>query len=73
MSVTGAVDWDQWLRRWDAQQTVYLPDRESRFDAMLDVVQALLPETFKELMVQLRQIAAVFKKEFADAGELVST
>jgi len=49
MSVTGAVDWDQWLRRWDAQQTVYLPDRESRFDAMLDVVQALLPETLVAL------------------------
>jgi hypothetical protein len=28
-----------------------------------------LPETFKELMGQLRQIAAIFKKEFAEAAE----
>ena len=41
MSGTSAVDWDQWLRRWDAQQTVYLPDRESRFDAMLDLAEML--------------------------------
>jgi 3-deoxy-7-phosphoheptulonate synthase len=38
-------------------------------EAQCDGPQALLPETFKELMGQLRQIAAVCKKEFADAGE----
>ena len=48
--MTGAmdlsVDWHQWLQRWDAQQTAYLPDREGRFGAMLDVLDILLPEEF---------------------------
>ena len=34
--------------------------------------QALLPETFKELMVQLRKIASILNKEFAEAGTLVA-
>ncbi len=41
-------------------------------DAQCDGPQALLPEMFKELMVQLRQIAAVHKREFADIAEPVS-
>jgi len=41
-------------------------------EAQCDGPQALLPETFKELMGQLRQIAAVLKKEFADVGETVA-
>jgi SAM-dependent methyltransferase len=28
-----------WIDRWDAQQQNYLPDREDRFTAMIDVVQ----------------------------------
>jgi len=28
-----------WAERWDAQQRAYLPDREDRFTAMLDVVE----------------------------------
>jgi 3-deoxy-7-phosphoheptulonate synthase len=40
-------------------------------EAQCDGPQALLPETFTELMKQLRQIAGIFNKEFADAGELV--
>lgn len=40
-------------------------------EAQCDGPQALLPETFKELMGQLRQIAAVTKKEFAEIGEAV--
>lgn len=40
------MDWQAWLRRWDAQQTGYLPDREERFTAMLDVLEVLLPEEF---------------------------
>src|SRR3954453_1327336 len=39
-------------------------------EAQCDGPQALLPEMFKELMGQLRQIAAVTKKEFAEVGEL---
>ena len=38
-------------------------------EALCDGPQALLPEVFKELMVQLRQIAAVCKKEFAEAAD----
>jgi SAM-dependent methyltransferase len=37
------IDWHAWLRRWDAQQAGYLPDREFRFTAMLDVLDILLP------------------------------
>src|SRR5215212_2836325 len=40
-------------------------------EAQCDGPQALLPDKFKELMIQLRQVAAVLKKEFADAGQLV--
>src|SRR5438552_5894077 len=41
-------------------------------EAQYDGPQALLPETFKEMMIQLRQIAAIHKKEFAEAAEPVS-
>jgi SAM-dependent methyltransferase len=37
------IDWHAWLRRWDAQQAGYLPDREFRFTAMLNVLDILLP------------------------------
>jgi len=37
-------------------------------EAQCDGPQALLPEVFKELMNQLRQIGAILKKEFADAA-----
>jgi hypothetical protein len=30
------VDWPDWLRRWDAQQEGYVPEREARFTAMFD-------------------------------------
>jgi SAM-dependent methyltransferase len=29
-----------WIRRWDAQQQVYMPDREDRFIALIDAVEA---------------------------------
>ena len=41
-------------------------------EAQCDGPQALLPETFKDLMIQLRKIAAIFGKEFAEAGDLVN-
>ena len=41
-------------------------------EAQCDGPQALLPDGFAELMGQLRTIAGVFGKEFAEAGELVS-
>jgi SAM-dependent methyltransferase len=30
----------QWINRWDAQQQWYMPDREERFTALLDAVEA---------------------------------
>jgi len=44
-----AIDWQDWLRRWDAQQQGYVPEREARFTAMLDVLAALLPPEFVAL------------------------
>jgi 3-deoxy-7-phosphoheptulonate synthase len=41
-------------------------------EAQCDGPQALLPETFRDLMGQLRQIAGVMKKEFADIAEAVT-
>jgi 3-deoxy-7-phosphoheptulonate synthase len=40
-------------------------------EAQCDGPQALLPETFKEMMVQLRSIAGIYKREFAENGEAV--
>ncbi|WP_152363553.1 VOC family protein [Microlunatus speluncae] len=34
------ADWWGWQRSWDAQQEVYLPDREQRFGALFDAVEA---------------------------------
>lgn len=43
---TEHIDWTDWLRRWDAQQQGYVPEREARFTAMLDALEVLLPEPF---------------------------
>lgn len=40
------IDWHSWLKRWDVQQTAYLPEREARFTAMLDVLDILLSGEF---------------------------
>src|SRR5215212_4031105 len=40
-------------------------------EAQCDGPQALLPDKFAELMDQLRAIAAIFKKEFAEAPESI--
>ena len=34
------VDWADWLRRWDAQQSLYMTTREERFEIMLDALEA---------------------------------
>lgn len=46
---TEQIDWQHWLRRWDAQQSGYVPKREERFSVMLDVLEALLPDDFVAL------------------------
>jgi trans-aconitate methyltransferase len=43
---SSSINWPQWLSRWDAQQTGYLPHREARFQAMLDALAVLMPEEF---------------------------
>jgi SAM-dependent methyltransferase len=46
------IDWQSWLRRWDAMQTAYIPEREARFQAMFDLLQAQAEEvTFQESLV----------------------
>jgi SAM-dependent methyltransferase len=47
--VASEIDWVEWLRRWDAQQEGYVPEREARFSAMLDVLDGLLPRSFVAL------------------------
>ena len=47
-----------------------VPQRYNPAEAQCDGPQALLPDTFKNLMGQLRQIAGVTMKEFAEVGEL---
>jgi hypothetical protein len=44
-----AIDWHAWLQRWDAMMTGYWPDREDRFGAMLDALDALAGDTFVAL------------------------
>ncbi|GAA3639616.1 class I SAM-dependent methyltransferase [Kineosporia mesophila] len=39
-STSARPDWQAWQDQWDAQQEAYLPDREQRFAAMLDAVEA---------------------------------
>jgi SAM-dependent methyltransferase len=43
------IDWHGWLRRWDAQQEGYVPEREARFTAMFDALAELLPAPFVAL------------------------
>lgn len=43
------IDWNHWLERWDKQQAGYLPDREERYTAMLDALEALLGDEFTAL------------------------
>jgi SAM-dependent methyltransferase len=43
------LDWYNWLNRWDMQQTRYIPDREARFEVMLDTCADVLPEDFVAL------------------------
>lgn len=36
-----APDWEGWARRWDDQQTGYVPDRDAQFALMFDVMERL--------------------------------
>jgi trans-aconitate methyltransferase len=41
-----SLDWQDWLERWDRQQSGHVSDREQRFQAMLDVLEVMLPADF---------------------------
>lgn len=43
-----APDWQGWLRRWDAQQTGYIPDREERFTAILRAIPLSVHHQFSK-------------------------
>ena len=43
------LDYAKWLARWDKQQESFNPNRERRFDAMFDVLEAWLPRRFTAL------------------------
>ena len=47
--MTAGPDWKGWLRRWDAQQEAFNPDRERRFEVMFDLLEAHLPRRFRAL------------------------
>ena len=36
------TDWEGWFKRWEAQQGLYLPEREPRFAMMIDILSALV-------------------------------
>lgn len=46
MTQPAEIDWSGWLRRWDAQQEGYVPEREARFTVMFDALAELLPASF---------------------------
>ncbi len=39
--MTATLDSTSWQQSWDRQQTAYMPDREERYTAQLDVVDAI--------------------------------
>ncbi|MGI0129622.1 MAG: class I SAM-dependent methyltransferase [Thermoplasmata archaeon] len=42
-------DWGEWLRRWDEQQESFNPERDRRFSAMFDVLEAAVGKRFAAL------------------------
>ena len=40
--MTEVADWEGWFKRWEAQQGRYLPERESRFGVMIDILRAMV-------------------------------
>ncbi len=49
MDTLAPNEWQDWLRRWDAMQMCYIPDRETRFAVMFDALEAALPASFVAL------------------------
>ena len=71
-SETPNLNWHDWMQRWDSQQSGYMPDREQRFSAMLDVLEALLPERFVALDLACHITAGLpWREHPAKRGEVV--
>jgi len=49
MDTLATNEWQDWLRRWDAMQMGYIPEREARFAVMFDALEAALPASFVAL------------------------
>ena len=41
-SMTALTDWEGWFMRWEAQQGIYLPEREARFSVIIDILRAMV-------------------------------
>ncbi|GAC1641513.1 MAG: class I SAM-dependent methyltransferase [Candidatus Dormibacteraceae bacterium] len=39
------TDWEGWFKRWEAQQGLYLPEREARFGVMIDILDAMVGDS----------------------------
>jgi len=52
-SSTGQVDWTDWLRRWDAQQSLHMTTREERFEVMFDALEATVGSEVADGIVAL--------------------
>jgi SAM-dependent methyltransferase len=42
LTKTEMAAWEDWFKRWEAQQSLYLPEREPRFRMMIDVLHAMV-------------------------------
>jgi methylase of polypeptide subunit release factors len=40
--MTEVTDWEGWFKRREAQQGLYLPEREARFGMMIDILRAIV-------------------------------
>ncbi len=64
------VDWKEWSRRWDAQQTYLVVRREERFRVMLDVAEQVLgrqPSTILDLACGTGDVARRALERFPNA------
>lgn len=60
----------KWIERWEAQQTAYLPERESRFQTMFDVLESHFadqPLRVLDLCCGCGSLSARLQQRFPDA------
>lgn len=71
-STLAEVDYSQWLSRWETQQSSYIPLREERFTAMLDILERTVGPKFTviDLMCGPGAISRRILERFQDAKVL---